>query len=168
LPTTPVNLQTLYPSGLNVGLNLSNVSNNKFRGTATSAEYADLAERYASDRPLSFGTLVRIGGPYEITPTISSYDTEVFGVVSQNPAFLMNDNAGNDETHPPIALAGRVHVRTTGKVQKGQRIVSSEIPGVAKAAHSLNSEQYLAIVGRALESKDTEDEGLLLVAIGVK
>ena len=56
--------------------------NYKFRGLATSAEYADLAERYAADAEYDKGTVVRIGGTHEITQTMQHADTDVFGIVS--------------------------------------------------------------------------------------
>lgn len=142
-----------------------------FVGTATSAQFADLAERYEADNVYTEGTLVRIGGEKEITETIESLDKDVFGIVSSNPAFRMNDNIEQKDRgmNPFIALAGRVPCRIIGKIKKGQRVVSSSTPGVGKALRSLDQVSAATpfyIVGRALESKDSVGEGLVEVAVG--
>jgi hypothetical protein len=140
-----------------------------FIGTAMNAKYADLAERYEADAEYAPGTLVSIGGSKEITATKSRLDIDVFGVVSTAPAYLMNSDAGDNKTHPPIAFSGRVPVRVRGKVAKGQRLISSDTPGVAEA---WNGNQLMltpfAVVGRALESKDSEAEALVLAVVGAK
>ena len=137
-----------------------------FFGTATSAQYADLAERYETDTLLKAGDLVSIGGSKEVTLTTSENDTEVFGVVSATPAFKMNEGAGDDTTHPFIALSGRVHCYVVGTVVKGQRLVSSDLPGVAKG-YELNTPDF-SIFGRALENKDDDNVGIIEVVVGVK
>ena len=137
-----------------------------FFGTATSAQYADLAERYESDKTLEAGDLVRLGGTKEITLTVTDHDPDVFGVVSANPAFRMNEGAGTDASHPCIALAGRILCKVTGKVSKGQRLVSSDLPGVAKG-YELNTPDF-SIFGRALENKNDDGTGLIEVVVGVK
>ena len=101
------NLSTQFPT-IAAGVNMNNTTNYKFRGLATSAEYADLAERYAADAEYDKGTVVRIGGTHEITQTMQHADTDVFGIVSTAPGFEMNAGAGSDATHPFVALAGRV------------------------------------------------------------
>lgn len=162
--------QTNLPS-VNNTYNLGSASYNfaavyatTFNGTATSAQYADVAERYASDEPLEVGDVVRIGGDAEVTKTTTGADVDVFGVVSDKPALRMNDSAGDDTTHPLIALLGRTPVKLIGPVQKGQRVVSSDTPGVARA--STGYEPAGAIIGRALAAKTTEDIGLVEIAIG--
>lgn len=137
-----------------------------FKGLATQTQYADLAERYEADAIYEAGTVVRIGGVKEITQTTWENDSEVFGVISTLPAVKMNSEAGSDDTHPYVALVGRVPVKVFGKVIKGQRLVSSNYSGVAKAATGM--EPYNTIIGRALETKNTEDFGKILIAIGVK
>jgi len=79
----------------------------------------------------------------------------------------MNAGAGTDATHPFVALAGRVPCKVIGKVVKGQRIVSSATPGHAMAISTPSSECY-AVIGRALESKDTEETGTIEVVVGAK
>ena len=134
-----------------------------FTGLASSAKYADMAEIYASDEDYEAGTVVKLGGSAEITQTESHADTDVFGVISTAPAYLMNKDAEG----LAVALTGRVPVKVIGKIKKGERIVSSDVPGVAWA---LGEDDYdtRAIVGRALQDKDDGDAGIIEVAIGVK
>lgn len=145
-----------------------------FEGTATSAKFADLAERYKADKEYSAGTLVSIGGLEEITETMGFGDTEVFGIISNKPAFAMNNNVpdGQDEKlWPYVALAGRVPCRVIGKIKKGERIIPSSKPGFgqglssAMIAISATDLPYL-IVGRSLDTKETDGEGIVEVAIG--
>lgn len=139
-----------------------------FNGNATTANYADLGERYEADKAYPAGTIVTIGGSKEITETIRKFDPEVFGVISENPGFVLNAEAGSDATHPVVGLVGRVRVRVTGLVKKGQRIVTSDIPGVGLATSLATGIDVLCIVGRALEDKNDMAEGLVLCAIGMK
>lgn len=148
------------------GVQLRNDSNYRFTGTATSAQYADVAERYASDKPYDHGTVVRLGGSHEITETTTQGDTEVFGVISTNPALEMNAGAGSDETHPFVAMTGRVPCKVVGKVTKGQRLITSAVPGHAMAATDVSD--YRLVIGRALETKTTEGEGVIEVVVGAK
>lgn len=130
---------------------------NVFHGVATSARYADLAERYESDVVMSPGDVVMIGGSKEITKTTSQNYEIVFGVISTNPAYMMNEDAGNDSTHPYVALVGRVPVKVSGKVKKGNFLISSDTPGVAIASDTFKC-HFFAI---ALEDKDTDSVGLV-------
>lgn len=160
-------------SGFNIGSNTlqwCNVYANTFVGVATQARYADVAERYESDEIYDVGTVVSLGGSKEITASVSEFDNTIFGVISEKPAMLMNSDAGSNETHPPVAVAGRVQTKVIGKVQKGQRLVSSIISGVAQAVDDsiLESISTLAIIGRALEDKNTEEINLVLTSIGAK
>ena len=142
----------------------SNIYATTFHGTATQAQYADVAERYAADAEMEMGDVVRIGGSAEITKTTEDCDTFVFGVISDKPALQMNSKAGNDATHPYVALIGRTPCKVIGPVGKGCRLVSSDTPGVARAADS--GENPLCIIGRALADKTTADIGLVEIAIG--
>jgi hypothetical protein len=152
---------------MQVGINMTNRTDFKFRGTATSAEYADLAERYAADEVLEAGTVVKIGGPNEIIPTGSRADTDVFGIISTAPGFEMNAAAGTDETHPYVALAGRVPCKVSGKIRKGDRLVSSLIHGHAEVALPSDILDYRTIIGRALEDH-AGGEGVIEVVVGAK
>ena len=138
------------------------VTANLFSGTATSARYADLAEKYTSDADYEPGTVVKIGGSAEITQTDSHADTEVFGVISTDPAYLMN----KDINGLPVALQGRVPVKVIGKIKKGQRLTSSDVPGIAWAADDETPLQ--AIIGRSLDNKEDGDAGIVEAVIGVK
>jgi hypothetical protein len=162
--------QTNVPTATNAydlgaaGTVYANVYATTFHGVATSAEYADVAERYASDEPLEVGDVVTIGGEAEITKTTIDADINVFGVISDKPALKMNDAAGDDDTHPLVALLGRTPVKLIGPVGKGQRVVSSDTPGVARAAGG--DEPNLAILGRSLEAKQSSGIELVEIVIG--
>ena len=140
-----------------------NVSGNYFVGTATQAQYADLAEIYKADRDYAPGTVVKIGGAEEITQTTDAFDNEVFGVISENPAYLMNKDAEG----LPVALQGRVQVKVIGKVKKGERLVSADMEGYA---WGIGSDDYdaRAIIGRSLEDKTDGESGMVEAVIGVK
>ena len=120
-----------------------------FTGTSTSAQYADTSERFETDTYYDPGTIVALGGVEEITKSVTDLDENVFGVISTNPGFRMNDAAGSDETHPHVALTGRVPVKITGTVKKGDRLVSAG-NGKARAAGQ-GEATYFNIIGRALE-----------------
>jgi len=141
-----------------------------FHGVATTADYADLAERYEADKPLQPGTVVSLGGEKEITTTATRADISVFGVVSHRPGLMLNASAGDNETHPYIALSGRVPVFVQGKVKKNQRLISSSTPGVAEAIddEELSNFSTYQIIGRALQSKTTNGIGQILAVVGVK
>ena len=160
-------LSTQFPV-IQAGINMNTTTDYKFRGTATSAEYADLAERYAADQAYEAGTVVRLGGTHEITQTLQTGDTDVFGIVSTAPGFEMNASAGTDDTHPFVALAGRVPCKVVGQITKGDRLVSSVYPGTARRADPSELDDYRKIIGRALESKATDDQGIVEVVVGAK
>jgi len=134
-----------------------------FDGVASSAKYADLAEKYTADENYEAGTVVKIGGDAEMTQTTDHNDLDVFGVVSTTPAYLMNSEADGIA----IAMTGRVPVRVVGKVKKGERLISSSVPGVAWA---MSDEEYdpRAVIGRSLEDKNDGDIGTVEAVIGVK
>ena len=125
-------------------------------GTASAAQYSDVAERFASDSNYEEGTVVTLGGAEEITITTEEASDDVFGVVSsvEQAAFKMNSDAGSDSTHPYIAMTGRVWVKITGVVNKGDRLISSATPGHARAATKAECTAF-NVLGRALEFSDT-------------
>lgn len=96
--------------------------------------YADIAERYESDAIYDSGTVLIIGGENEVTTTNIPYSNKVAGIVSTNPAFKMNSYAGNDNTHPYLALTGRVPCKVVGNVSKGDLLVTSDVSGYAQAS----------------------------------
>jgi len=126
-------------------------------GSRLNATYADLAERFEADSFYDAGTVVELGGDKEITAVQYELSDEVFGVVSSTAAYLMNSAAGDDETHPPIAVGGRVPVKVIGKVLKGQRLVSAG-NGIARAAKPGEATSF-NVIGRALENKTTDEIG---------
>lgn len=141
-----------------------NVTANFFEGTATQAQYADLAEIYASDSEYAPGTVVKIGGDAEITVTEKYLDVDVFGVISTEPAYLMNNKA----TGLPVALQGRVPVKVVGTVKKGERLVSADQPGTACAFDHSQPYDPRFVIGRALEDKNSDDAGIVEAVIGIK
>ena len=120
-------------------------------GAQIDANYADLAERFESDVALVPGTVVELGGSAEITQVNTDLSENVFGVISTRAAYLMNSAAGSNETHPPVAMTGRVPVRTIGQVRKGDRLVSAG-NGLARAALTGEATAF-NVIGRALKDK---------------
>ena len=126
-------------------------------GTNISAQYADVAERFAADDVLEAGTVVELGGPNEITRVTTDLSENVFGVISTRAAYLMNSLAGSDTTHPAVAMTGRVPVNTIGLVRKGDRLVSAG-NGLARAAIAGEATAF-NVIGRSLTDKLTVDQG---------
>jgi hypothetical protein len=133
---------------------------------ATSAQYADVAERFAADQEYPAGTVVELGGTAEITSSKQELSDIVFGVISTRAAYLMNSGAGSDQTHPPVAITGRVPVRVTGSVKKGDRLVSAG-GGLARAAKA-NEITAFNVIGRALRDKLDDGEGSLEAIVMIK
>ena len=145
---------------------LVDIRANIVHATSTSAQYADLAERYATDTAVEVGDVVMLGGTAEITKCNDELSDAVFGVVSESPAFLMNAQAGNDETHPMIALKGRVFVKVTGTGQAGDRLVSAG-NGEARVA-DLEECTAFNTLGRLIKAKYNVETALTECVIGVK
>jgi hypothetical protein len=132
-----------------------------FVGTATSAQYADLAEKYTSDADYSAGTVVVFGGTEEITVSTISHDTKVAGIISTNPAYLMNVPCNG----LPVALTGRVPCQVQGPVDKGDMVVNSNTAGVAC---KLDTDQYKpgCVIGKALASIADNSVQTIEVVVG--
>ena len=145
---------------------LIDIRANVVHATATSAQYADVAERFEADAPMSEGAVVTVGGSAEITETTTDLSDSVFGVVSTMPAYAMNAGAGNNDSHPFVAMTGRTPVRVIGEVTKGQRLVSSSTKGCARAVAQGESITPFHVIGRALES--STDAGIKLVNCAVR
>ena len=145
---------------------LVDVRANIVHATSTAAQYADLAERYESDCETEVGDVVMLGGHAEVTKCNKELCDQVFGVVSESPAFLMNASAGNNDTHPMIALKGRVLVKLTGKGNAGERIVSAG-NGEARVANIDECTTFNPI-GRLIKHKYNEETTLTECVIGVK
>lgn len=146
---------------------LVDIRANIVHGRATTAQYADLAERYAADMLLEAGDVVILGGTQEVTKSTEELDSRVFGVVSESPAFLMNNDAGNNDSHPMIALKGRVRVKVQGVGKAGDRIVSSSTAGVARVADLAECTAF-NVLGRLIQDKYSQQTELTECAIGVK
>jgi len=146
---------------------LVDIRANIVHATSTTAQYADLAERYEADAPMQAGDVVILGGSKEVTLSTIDLDHRVFGVVSENPAFLMNKDAGNNDSHPMIALKGRVRVKVQGTGNAGDRIVASDTTGVARVAN-LSECTAFNVLGRLIQDKYNTQTELTECAIGVK
>ena len=145
---------------------LVDIRANVVHAVSTSAQYADLAERYEADCELSVGDVVILGGHAEITKCDKELDDAVFGVVSESPAFLMNAQAGNNDSHPMVALKGRVLVKLRGTGQAGDRVVSAG-NGEARVAN-LDECTAFNTLGRLIKHKYKEETALTECVIGVK
>jgi hypothetical protein len=145
---------------------LVDIRANVVHAVSTSAQYADVAERFEADAPMTAGAVVEVGGTAEITETTSDLSENVFGVISDMPAYAMNAAAGNNESHPYVAMTGRTPVRVTGAVTKGQRLVTSSVKGCARAAQPGESISPFHVIGRALETNT--DAGIKLVNCAVR
>ena len=175
--TTLINLEgassTVLP-GANATINMGSttVKWNKiyaveFNGTSTSAQYADLAERFESDEVLDAGTVVEIGGDKEITKAQTELSDNVFGVISARAAYLMNARKGEDNiTHPAVAMTGRVPVKVKGIVNKGDRLVSAG-NGIARSALPGEATAF-NVIGRALASKLDTNIGTVEAIVTIK
>jgi len=134
-------------------------------GTATSARYADLAEKYTSDQDYEPGTVVELGGEQEITITRRSRSTAIAGVVSTNPAHLMNDQLEAEHV-VDVALIGRVPCKVVGQVRKGDLLISSDEPGHAQAYKDMHNPPTGSVIGKAIQNKDVEEPGVIEVLVG--
>lgn len=151
----------------------SNVTGGTMTGTWTlstgsqlQATYADLAERFEADAEYDPGTVVELGGEKEITEVALDLSDTVFGVVSNTAAYLMNSGAGTSKTHPAIAVSGRVQVKVSGRVKKGDRLVSAG-KGKARAAQMGEASAFNTI-GRSLVNKDDEGTGTVEAIVTIK
>tara|TARA_B100000686_G_scaffold349065_1_gene441577 strand:+ start:1112 stop:2155 length:1044 start_codon:yes stop_codon:yes gene_type:complete len=145
--------------------NLVDIRANVVHARATSASYADVAERFEADAPMAEGAVVELGGSAEITEATTDLSDNVFGVISTAPAYAMNAAAGNSDSHPFVAMTGRTPVRVSGAVNKGQRLVSSSVKGTARAVATGESFSPFHVIGRALESKTDAGIGLVNCAV---
>ena len=132
---------------------------NQVFALASSAQYADLAEKYTADSDIAPGTVVCFGGTAEVTTCVIDSDRRVAGVVSTNPAYIMND--GLDSAHVvTVALTGRVPCRVTGTVRQGDLMVSAG-NGVARAEAN---PAVGTVIGKALAN--SEGDAVIEVVVG--
>jgi hypothetical protein len=129
-------------------------------GSRLQATYADLAEIYDTDRLYPTGTIVMFGGDKEVTQSNEYATTRVAGVISSDPAFIMNSTADGQA----IALKGRVPVFVQGQCNPGDFIVASTDPGVGVATN-----KYIAgaVIGKAIKAKTSTEIELHEIAVGV-
>ena len=155
--------------GADSGLILGSASNRwntvyatTFNGTATKALYADLAENYLGDTNYEPGTVLVFGGEYEVTVTTRKGDHRAAGIVTTNPAHLMN-SALEGNYVIGVALQGRVPCKVLGNVCKGDLLVTSAIPGFAV----VNNQPFPGtIIGKSLEDKIDHGKGIIEVVVG--
>jgi hypothetical protein len=162
------NVASIAKSGTNAVGNIGSASNyfNRIFATATTALYADVAERFAADEVLEAGTVVELGGVKEITKSLKELSENVFGVISTRAAYLMNGGAGDDDTHPPVAMTGRVPVKVVGCVNKGDRLVSAG-NGIARAALPGEATAF-NVIGRSLVDKLTQESSTIEAIVTIK
>jgi hypothetical protein len=158
------NSEAVYSDTANYSYNASTntLSATNFSGTASSANYADLAEKYVADVAYEPGTVVVFDGTEEITACTIKGDRKVAGVVSTDPAYLMNNQLEGD-TVLPLALTGRVPCKVIGKVAKGDMLITSGIPGYAMVD---NDPKLGTVIGKAVGTKDDDDRGVVEVVVG--
>jgi len=156
-----VSVQSIAKTGSNGVGNIGSSGSyfNQVFATATTALYADVAERFEADALLEPGTVVELGGIKEITKANRDLSENVFGVISTRPAYTMNGGAGEDDTHPRVAMTGRVPVKVTGYVKKGDRLVSAG-SGQARAAQPGEATAF-NVIGRSLVDKPTPEPGTI-------
>jgi len=133
-----------------------------FDGTATTARYADLAENYLGDESYEPGTVLIFGGEQEVTTTSIKGDSRVAGIVSTNPAYLMNNDL-QGENVIAVALQGRAPCKVLGRVSKGDILVSSAIPGYAIVNNSPN---IGTVIGKSVGEKLDDGKGIVEVVVG--
>ncbi len=138
-----------------------NFSAGVITATATAARYADLAEIYSADASYDPGTVLVIGGDAEVTVTDEPGSYQAVGVVSTDPAYLMNKDANG----VAVALRGRVPCKVLGNVNKGDVLITSDLPGPAMVASDPKSLSPLQIIGRALETKTEAAPGVIEIIV---
>ena len=131
---------------------------------ATSAQYADVAEKYVADQPYPAGTVLEIGGTAEVRASTSYASTCIAGVVSSHPALIMNSGETSSNA-VEVALLGRVPCRVTGTIRRGDLLVASATSGVAT---TIDPTQYQpgSVIGKALADYNNTTEGMIEVLVG--
>jgi hypothetical protein len=137
---------------------------NRLFAQATTALYADLAEVYKADAEYPPGTVLVFGGDQEVTVSTQSHDARIAGVVSTNPAHVMNSGLVSEYT-VDVGLIGRVPCQVIGPIAAGDRVVSSNRAGVAER---LDMQHYQpgVIIGKAVESYNGTGVGTIEIVVG--
>ena len=134
-------------------------------GSKMQATYsADLAEWYTSDKKYEPGTVLVFGGDAETTTTTTMGDSRVAGVVSTDPAYVLNGHLEKEENSVCVALQGRVPCKVVGTIRKGDILVTSRVPGVAIAGGA--DIKVGTVVGKALADYNSDHIGTIEVAVG--
>jgi len=102
------------------------------------------------------------GGPKEVTISAGEQNTQVAGVVSTDPAYLMN-TALTDDTAVDLAMTGRVPCRVVGKIRKGDMLVTAKENGAATAS---DNPKMGSVIGKALENYDSDQVGVIEIVVG--
>jgi hypothetical protein len=166
---------TLAPNGTGVVVTNTDIRNGQSNGVgnigasgaafntifakATSAQYADLAEKYTADAAYAPGTVVVFGGTAEVTVNAADGDTKVAGVVSTNPSYIMNSELESEHV-ATVALTGRVPTMVVGSVKKGDLMVAA---GLGRARAEADP-KVGSVIGKALE--DSEGDATIEVVVG--
>jgi hypothetical protein len=141
-----------------------NAATGQLTTTSTKALYADLAELYVADSVYSPGTVLIFGGNQEVTISTVTHNNRVAGVVSTNPAHVMNSGLQGEFT-VAVALSGRVPVSVIGNISAGDRVVTSNRAGVAEAL-DMALYQPGVIIGKALQNYSGNGVGVIEVVVG--
>jgi hypothetical protein len=157
-----VSTNNILPFGnANANIGSSVLQYNTIFAKATSAQYADLAEKYVADAEYEPGTVVIFGGSEEITTTTVFADSRVAGIISTDPAYLMNSGSPG----LPVALRGKVPVKVVGQVFKGDLLVTSAIAGYAESARFRTDYNPLAVVAKSLVDDRGYDERVIVAVV---
>jgi hypothetical protein len=159
--TGTLTTQTVIPvTDATYDIGSSSKGYNTVHAKATSAQYADLAEIYEADSEYEVGTVVIFGGEKEITVSSMGADPRVAGVISENPAYLMNSKA----TGQAVALQGKVPCKVMGQISKGDMLVThSQHPGVARKG---TNPSMGTVIGKALEEYNSTEIGTINIVAG--
>jgi hypothetical protein len=128
---------------------------------ATSAQYADLAEIYVPNQHYEPGTVIVFGGDREISETTADHDPRVAGVISTNPAYLMN----SETEGLPVALTGRVPCKVIGPINKGDLLVTSRLGGIAQR---MIADRYVpgCVLGKSLQNVNHSEIVTIEIVVG--
>jgi hypothetical protein len=151
--------------GMDVGTSTKRYRNmyaQVFDGVATSAQYADLAERFKADYNYEPGTVLMFGGINEVTISSGEMNSQVAGVVSTDPAYLMNTALQHAQA-VELAMMGRVPCKVIGKISKGDMLITSRENGVATAS---KDPKLGTVIGKALENYDSDQVGVIEIVVG--
>ena len=150
-------------SGLLYNPSSGTLTSAAFTGVASSAKYADLAERYTADSNYQSGTVLVFGGNEEVTESTQRLDKRIAGIVSTDPAYLMNSELENSVA---VGLQGRVPCKVIGEIRKGDLMVSSATPGHAEAWLEDSNPPTGCVIGKALENKIGAGPDVIEVVVG--